>query len=276
MDKSKHAEPSLRVRHRHDLRRLLTAYFDPAVPVPMRYRCTMIARIVAAAPRVHATDRSVPVMSDLHDAARDYALQQIPIFPVHSPQSSGQCSCGHAACANVGKHPASAHGLHDATTDLTRIDLYWSRHPGANIGIPTGQASRRFVVDIDPSAGGYDSADDLQSRYGAFPATCAVQTGSGGLHLHYAWPPAGVIRNSAGALGPGIDIRGQGGYVVAPPSLHRSGTRYLWTGLDDATEVAAAPAWLLMVLVERPSVPRPASIHPRTTNPSRKDSATPR
>jgi len=206
-------------------------------------------------------------MSDLHEAARHYAMQNIPIFPVHTPDPSGRCSCRDAACANVGKHPRTRNGLNDATTDIARINAYWSRRPDANIGIRTGYASRRFVVDIDPNAGGYDSTDTLQARYGPFPASLAVHTGGGGLHLHLAWPPQGMIRNSAGKLGPGVDVRGQGGYVLGPPSLHRSGTRYAWTGLDDATEMAAAPPWLLALIVERPLAPQPVSDVPAETGP---------
>lgn len=190
-------------------------------------------------------------MSALRDAARDYAAAGVPVFPIHSPGPSG-CSCGNPDCANIGKHPRTRNGLHDATPDVARVDAYWRRRPEANIGAPTGPASGRFVVDIDARAGGYESADALQAHYGLLPATLAVTTGGGGLHLHYAWPAAGVIRNSAGKLGPGLDVRGDGGYVLLPPSRHRSGSLYAWAGLDDATDIAPAPGWLLALVAERP------------------------
>jgi len=177
-----------------------------------------------------------------------------PVFPVHNPDGAGQCSCGAHDCRNAGKHPRTRNGLKDATTDPAQITRWWDVSPEANIGVATGARAGVFVVDIDPDDGGYETADALQNQYGALPATLAAQTGSGGLHLIYAWPETEIIRNSAGKLGAGIDVRGEGGYIIAPPSLHRNGTRYLWTGLDDALDVAQAPAWLLALLVE-PAAP---------------------
>ena len=203
-------------------------------------------------------------MSELHDPLRLCPAAN-PHISVHSPYLRPVLL--ERPKKKNGKHPHGAGGLKDATTDLARIDAYWTRCPAANIGIPTGALSRCFVIDIDSKSGGYDTADELQSRYGAFPATLAVQTGGGGLHLHYAWRLGGVIRNSASKLGPGVDVRGEGGYVLAPPSLHHSRNRYEWTGLDDATDIAAAPVWLLMVLVERPTTPRVAPIAPSDSEP---------
>lgn len=218
------------------------------------------------------TESSIPhpaTARDILHAARSYAQDRHwPVFPVHNPDVTGQCSCGVHDCRNAGKHPRTQNGLKDATTDAAQIDRWWTRRPEANIGTGAGADAGVFVVDIDPG-GGYETADALQNQYGAFPATLAAQTGGGGLHLIYAWPETGIIRNSAGKLGPGIDVRGEGGYFIAPPSLHRSGQRYLWTGLDDATEVAQAPAWLLALLVE------PAAPTRSTTNPLSGDGSIP-
>jgi putative DNA primase/helicase len=178
------------------------------------------------------------------------------VFPIHTPDGSGGCSCGVSGCRNIGKHPRTPNGLRDATTDPARISQWWTVHPEANIAIATGKRAGAFVVDVDPAAGGYDTADNLQARHGAFPATLAAQTGGDGLHIYLAYPAAGEIRNSAGKLGPGIDIRAEGGYAVLPPSLHVSGNRYAWTALDGATDIAPAPAWLLSLLVETPAAPR--------------------
>jgi putative DNA primase/helicase len=122
--------------------------------------------------------------------------------------------------------------------------------------VATGRQAGVFVVDVDPDAGGYESVDALEDRYGHMPATLAVATGGEGLHVYLRYPTNGTIRNSAGKLGPGLDIRGDGGYVIVPPSRHRSGNLYRWTGLDDATDIAPAPEWLLSLLIESSSPSR--------------------
>ncbi len=109
------------------------------------------------------------------------------------------------------------------------IRAWWRRWPDANVGIRTGSVSSLVVVDVDPGHGGLDTVRRLHAE-GPLPEGLRVRTGSGGWHLYFAHP-GGVICNSAGtALGPGVDVRGDGGYVIAPPSRHRSGGRYLWQG----------------------------------------------
>jgi hypothetical protein len=189
----------------------------------------------------------------IREFAREAAGRGWPVFPLHTITRTGRCSCGKDCGRNAGKHPRTLNGLNDATTDLARVDPWWERWADANIGMATGKRAGVFTVDIDRDHGGYATADALQERYGAFPATLAVKTGGGGLQLYYRWPERGVIRNSAGKLGPGVDVRGEGGYTILPPSLHLSGNPYEWSGLDDATEVAAAPDWLLSLLVEMPA-----------------------
>ncbi len=143
----------------------------------------------------------------LGDEALGYAKKSIPIFP----------------CKPGGKEPLTPHGHHDATTDPDRIRAWWSRWPDANIGMPTGKRSGWVVVDVDPEHGGYDSLMDLDERGHRLPLTATIKTGGRvpGVH-HYLRCPgeAGVeIRSSAGKLGPGLDIRGEGGYVIVPPSV---------------------------------------------------------
>jgi putative DNA primase/helicase len=159
----------------------------------------------------------------MRSAALAYISAGIPIFPVHYPTAGG-CSC-HKACDKVGKHPMTEHGCKDATTDQRTIEEWWTRWPSANIGLPTGTISGYVVIDVDFRSGGLDSLATLEKRKGSLPATVEALTGNG-LHLYYRCQGV-LVKNGVGLL-PGIDVRGEGGYVVAPPSLHANGKRYEW------------------------------------------------
>ncbi len=122
---------------------------------------------------------------------------------------------------------------------------WFARWPDANIGIVTGEISNLIVLDVDPKHGGDDSLAELERRFGKLPETVEAQTGGGGRHLYFAHP-GGLVPNRVG-LAQGIDLRGDGGYIVAPPSLHPSGQLYAWApgrGPDEI-ERAALPRWLL-------------------------------
>jgi Bifunctional DNA primase/polymerase, N-terminal len=167
------------------------------------------------------------------DAALGYAGRRWFVFPL----------------VERGKRPATRHGLHDATTDLELVERWWRARPQANIGIACGP-SGLLVVDLD--------GDEAQGRWANIAArhygheqTVVVHTGKpGGLHVYFA----GDGPSSSSRLGAGIDTRGRGGYIVAPPSVHESGRRYRWRG--PGTEVAPAPAWLLEALKPPPPAPR--------------------
>src|SRR5262249_15398402 len=105
----------------------------------------------------------------------------------------------------------------------------WTQWPEANIGIATGAISGLVVLDVDPRHGGDESLEQWKTRYGHdFLTTVTSCTGGGGWHLFYTHPGQSMqIKNKVG-LAPGLDIRGDGGYIVAPPSLHASGQRYAW------------------------------------------------
>jgi KaiC/GvpD/RAD55 family RecA-like ATPase len=126
-------------------------------------------------------------------------------------------------------------GLYDATTNPEQIGTWWTQHPQANIGIATGAASGIIVVDVDGEQG-----EAALALYGALPATPESRTGKG-RHLLFS---GNAIRNSAGKLGPQLDVRGDGGYIVAPPSIHPNGHAYRWaTALHPGkVEVAPLPA----------------------------------
>ncbi len=124
------------------------------------------------------------------------------------------------------------------------ISAWFRRWPRANIAIVTGALSGLVVLDIDPRHGGIDSLAQLASTHGALPTTLEARTGGGGTHLYFAHPGGGV-RNRVG-LSPGIDLRGDGGCVIAPPSVHPSGRRYAWSsrGGPETCEPAPMPRWM--------------------------------
>ena len=116
--------------------------------------------------------------------------------------------------------------------------------PDCNIGIATGAVSGFFVLDVDNKDGkdGEASLRELEAKHGLLPTTIEVITGEG-RHAWFRIGEHGAIRNSAGTIAPGLDIRGDGGYVIAPPSIHPSGKRYEWS-VDSNDEFAEAPEWL--------------------------------
>ena len=149
---------------------------------------------------------------------------------------------------------------------LVRWDEFQHRRPGetetcdwfrtwpdAGIGIVTGTVSGLVVLDVDVRHGGDVALQQLEREHARLPTTVECWTGGGGRHLYFAHP-GGFVRNKVG-LAPGIDIRADGGYVVAPPSLHASGLRYVWVEgrAPGRTEIAALPDWLLRRAIEEPT-----------------------
>jgi hypothetical protein len=166
------------------------------------------------------------------------------VLPLHVARE-GRCSCDHPACPSPGKHPRTAHGVREASRDERLIAQWWRYWPEANVGIATGAASGLVVLDVDPAHGGDESLHLLELQLGALPATIEALSGGAGRHLYFAHP-GGRVPNSASALGPGLDVRGDGGYVVAPPSAHASGRRYIWevSGRPEEVALAPMPTWL--------------------------------
>lgn len=193
------------------------------------------------------------------EAALRYARRGWPVFPCHHPHSTSGCSCEDDRCTSPGKHPRTRRGHLDASTHRSVIERWWSRWPQANVAIRTGGRGRGgpglLVVDVDPPHGGESSLQQLVSEHRPLPVTRTAFTGGGGRHLYFTHP-GGTVRNSAGALGPGLDVRGDGGYVIAPPSVHRSGAAYRW---GPVRSLAPPPGWLveMLALPERPRPPAP-------------------
>lgn len=126
------------------------------------------------------------------------------------------------------------------------IRQWWRRWPDANVGIVTGGLSGLVVVDVDPAHGGTESLGHWERTHGALPHTVEARSGGGGRHLYFAHP-GGMVHNRVGLL-PGIDVRADGGLIVAPPSVHPSGNRYSWVVAPDHCEPAALPGALLAQL----------------------------
>lgn len=170
------------------------------------------------------------------------------VFPCHGIDRRLRCTCRRADCGSPGKHPLLKHGLADATTDARLISSWWKRWPHANVAIRTGGVSHLVVVDVDPPTG-VKSLASLERRHAALDPACVVRTGSGGAHYYFAHPggAARIANRASSVLGAGIDVRGDGGYVIAPPSVHVSGAIYRWVAQNDP---APMPAWLVHLLTE--------------------------
>jgi Bifunctional DNA primase/polymerase, N-terminal len=175
-------------------------------------------------------------MAKMLDAALDYARQDIPVFP----------------CRTQDKRPITANGFKDATTDEGQIRLWWTQYPSAMIGMPTGKASGMWVldVDVDPSKGidGPKELEKLIAKNGPLPKTLTSATPRGGTHYFFVYDNI-VIKNSTSKLAPGLDVRGEGGYVILPPSVCDSGTPYEWRINCPFND---PPAWALKALTSSP------------------------
>jgi Virulence-associated protein E-like domain/Bifunctional DNA primase/polymerase, N-terminal/Primase C terminal 1 (PriCT-1) len=186
----------------------------------------------------------------LLEAALSYASKGWHVFPCHTPTEYG-CSCTkRAACTDIGKHPRTRNGLKDATTVAATLRHWWKMWPEANVAIRTGAGSGLVVLDVDFRKGGAESLLDLEQSYHGLPATPQQLTGNG---QHYAFAHPGThIKNGVEDFASGLDIRGDGGYIIAAPSLHENGKRYVWEVLHDPDDMplAAVPDWLLALCQE--------------------------
>lgn len=198
-------------------------------------------------------------------AALDYARLGLLVLPLHGiREASGGvgCTCHDAAqCHSPGKHPRFRDWVKRATAEDRIIRDTFPRYPESNIGILTGEASDLLVLDIDPGNGGAETLLELEARHGPLPPTWEASTGGGGRHLIFRYPRGVRVGNTQGngrgrKLGRGVDVRGEGGQIVAPPSLHRSGRRYEWVNVPGGpVPKADLPTWALELLTDSPSIP---------------------
>lgn len=148
------------------------------------------------------------------------------------------------------KDPLTPHGFKDATLDTKQIVEWWTKWPNANIGIPTGV--KFWAFDCDPRNGGDQSLMQLVAKYGALADTIMQITGGGGSQRLYE-PPDQMRIGCHTGVWDGIDIKGEGGYIVVPPSIHPSGKAYVWDGSAPITKQTITPAnpWLLTEILNR-------------------------
>jgi len=167
-------------------------------------------------------------MTPLGEAALKLGAKGLRVFP----------------CWPRRKEPAIKDNLRLAAVDEIIIRKFWGEQGRYNIGIATGRASGIWVLDIDADHYGEQTLRELEAKHGALPPTVEVITGAG-RHLYWRWPDGVDIRNAQHRDDlPGVDWRGEGGYVLAPPSIHPSGRSYTWS-VDSASEFADAPEWLI-------------------------------
>jgi hypothetical protein len=197
----------------------------------------------------------------LRDAALGYASRGIPVLPLHyplphdgdlqpvtgdQPPAVGTgCSCRDPGCGQPAKHPLGSlapHGVKDATTNRARVLAWWTSYPLANIGLATGFCFD--VLDVDGPAG-EQAIREFAAEHGLVSSGPLVRTGGGGWHFYLA--PTGLGNVHPAGL-ERVDWRGRGGYVVAPPSRHRSGHPYQWAAGRD---LEAPPGEVPAVLLER-------------------------
>jgi hypothetical protein len=169
--------------------------------------------------------------------ALGYAARGWPVFP----------------CNPLSKAPLTEHGFKEATLEPLKIRGWWAKWPRAMIGVPTGATAGFWVLDIDQDKAkgknGVASLAEMGRDLSELMDTVVANTGSGGLHCLFRFDPARPISNARGHLPKDIDVRGNGGYIVAAGSTKADGGRYDWINPPDEIEIAEAPDWLYDVIL---------------------------
>jgi hypothetical protein len=179
------------------------------------------------------------------------------VFPCHTI-IDGACTCSkQGECDRAGKHPLTPRGRNDATTDEDTIVRWWTEAAPANVGIATGADCGLFMVGPDGEEGCHQFAE-LVAQYGPLPRTPQARSGSGtGQHYYFALPAGVVVENARNHRGLKIDVRGNGGLAIAPPSQHASGGAYEWIVTPWEVSLATPPAWLIDWLRKDGATPPP-------------------
>lgn len=191
------------------------------------------------------------------DAENLINIYGFSIFPVHGITPDDACTCGNSNCINKGKHPATNSGLKNATNNVEDLKALWNKRKHLNVGIATGEVSGIFVVDIDSEEGlkALEALCDI-------PDTLTVSTGKG-RHLYFKYPGESVLTKKD--ILPGVDVRGDGGYVVGPLSNHRSGGVYEF--VNPLEVIRDAPEDILNLVLK--SRARKEPMHTPTLTPTR-------
>lgn len=187
------------------------------------------------------------------DVARSYISAGIPVFPCREENQEGFDQSTGEFVTFSEKSPYTSNGLKGATRSSRIIDiLFGDKHQGALIGVPTGEPLGAWVLDLDRHGDrdGHKWLAEMESVHGALPPTARATTANGGTHIFFKHIDG--IRNR-GALAPGVDTRGQGGYICGPGSVMSDGRAYKWVDHDGVgmPEFADTPQWLLDILKPR-------------------------
>lgn len=174
------------------------------------------------------------------DHAQRYVERGWYIFPVWWVGDDGSCACGDTDCKNVGKHPIVQRGVWDASNEFKRVTWWWKHYPKANIGWHPGP-SGHLAMDLDKYKDEFDAAATGAIITREDEETLTSLTGGGGNHLAFTLPAGERFGSNRGGLPKGIDVRCWGGYIVLPPSNHKSGNRYQWETGYSPDEIVPAP-----------------------------------
>ncbi len=186
---------------------------------------------------------------ELREAAASYIWRGWPVFPCAERQK--------VPCKENGLFE---HGVLDAKTSPYWVKQFWTRWPRANVGLAVGEVAGFWVLDADikpptedkPGEDGFQTLALLEDLFGEpLPATLGQNTPSGGRHWLFKWPDRPVKNSARSRLGPGLDTRSTGGYILAPPSIHPNGQRYAWIGSPE-TPILPAPEWVIRLLIGDP------------------------
>lgn len=196
-------------------------------------------------------------MTEPKDIAKFYTSQGWPVFPCRAKVEETVDQTTGEVITLGEKTPYTIHGFKNASKFDHIIDRWWKDWPDAAVAIPTGAATGVFVLDIDRKPGGangYLWLDDMEAEHGQLPKTARVLSPNGGLHIYFKYV---VGTRNRGALGGGVDVRSEGGYVLAAGSQMADGRAYQWAPDstqpegDSLPDIADAPEWLLALLMPK-------------------------
>lgn len=200
------------------------------------------------------------------DIALSYISHGVPVFPCRAADEVTDRYDPDTGEFEVlkAKTPLVSNGFKGASKNLRVTGILWDRNPTAMIGIPTGEQLGAWVLDVDVHKdeggniiNGYETLAALEAKYEPLPPTATARTAGGGEHRYFRHTPG--VRNR-GKLGHGLDVRGIGGYVIAPGSVTAEGKEYVWLDHDGEglPPLADAPDWLLALVLPPPTTHAPS------------------
>lgn len=196
----------------------------------------------------------------------NYALKyatnlNLRVFPIHYPVGDG-CSCGNINCDSIGKHPKTYSGFKEATISQDQIMNWWTADQKSNIGILTENNFCVLDIDVGENKNGNESLALLIETYGELPETLIATTGSGGTHYFFKYSGDETLSCRTNIVD-SIDFKGNGGYIVAAPSLHESGNIYSW---NNDNQLAEIPEWLVDMVLNKSKLIKNTTINQPSVN----------